>query len=130
MAALIWPLAGSVIAWLLYYPTHGLSVLVDFCQLPGNSVAVGTICLQLLAIYGLISLASTLVAAALVVSGFIAVALVLIPIWQTQATLFRATVLRQQQNQFVQDQGRYYWLIVELPIPPVLQFYLFCSSRV
>jgi len=30
MAALIWPLAGSVITWLLYYPTHGLIVLVEF----------------------------------------------------------------------------------------------------
>jgi len=54
MAALIWPLAGSAIAWVLYYPSHS-EIVKFFCHLPGNSVAVGTISvLQLLVIYGLI----------------------------------------------------------------------------
>jgi len=86
-------------------------------------------CLQLLAIYGLISLA-TLVAAALVVSGFIAVALVLIPIWQTKATLFRATVLDTAEPVLViQDQGKVL-LVNSGTATARFAVYLFCSSRV
>lgn len=59
IAALIWPLAGSAVAWLLYYPTHLLIAVVQFfCQLPGNSFSVTTISvLQLSILYGLICLA-------------------------------------------------------------------------
>ncbi len=56
-AALIWPLTGSALAWLLYYPTHILIMLVHFfCQLPANSITVSTSVLQLSALYGLMGL--------------------------------------------------------------------------
>lgn len=111
LAALIWPLAGSALAWLLYYPTVGLIELVKFfSQLPGNSVALGTVSgLQLLALYSLIGLvwfhswwqqrwwmAST-----------IAISLVLVPVWQ-QSTVFQATVLATGTEPIlvIQDQGK------------------------
>ncbi|MBV8884829.1 MAG: ComEC/Rec2 family competence protein [Chroococcidiopsidaceae cyanobacterium CP_BM_RX_35] len=62
VAAVIWPLAGSALAWSLYYPTHILILLVQFfCQLPGNSVTISTISvLELIALYGLICSVSAL----------------------------------------------------------------------
>lgn len=61
VAAVFLPLAGSALAWLLYYPTHILILVVQFfSQLPGNSITVNTISvLQLIACYGLICLLST-----------------------------------------------------------------------
>ena len=56
--ALLCPLAGSALAWLLYYPTYILIAIVHFfCQLPGNSVTVSTVSvLQLSTLYGLMGL--------------------------------------------------------------------------
>jgi len=84
MAALIWPLAGSVIAWLLYYPTHGLIVLVEFFCYQEFYCRWHNFCF---------AVAGDLWADYLAwlqhwwqrrwwLAGFIAVALVLIPIWQ------------------------------------------------
>lgn len=112
MAALIWPVAGSALAWLLYYPTHWLIGLVQFfSQLPGNSVAVGTISvLQLLAIYGLISLAwlQPWWQRRWWLAGVIAVGLVLIPVWLPQTTVFRVTVLAAEAQPVlvIQDHGK------------------------
>lgn len=112
MVALIWPLGGSALAWLLYYPSHLLIGLVQFFyQLPGNSVAVGTISvLQLLAIYGLITLVwlQPWWQRRWWVAGVMAVALVFIPVWQIQATLFRVTVLAATAEPIlvIQDQGK------------------------
>jgi len=60
IAALIYPVLGSALAWLLYYPTHVLIGLVDFfAKLPGATTAVGTITsLQLVVIYALYTLTS------------------------------------------------------------------------
>jgi len=112
IASIIYPLAGSALAWLLYYPTHFLIGLIGFfAQLPGNSIAVGRISvLQLLMVYGLIILAwlqpwwqkrSWLV-------GIIAMGIILIPIWHSQATVFRATVLATASEPVlvIQDQGK------------------------
>ena len=112
MVALIWPLAGSALALLLYYPSEWLIQIVQFfSQLPGNSVAVGTISvLQLLALYGLISLAwlQRWWQRRWWLAGVIAIALVLIPVWQTQATVFRVTVLATTEEPVlvIQDQGK------------------------
>lgn len=112
MAALVWPVAGSALAWLLYYPTHLLIGLVQFfLQLPGNSVAVGTISLlQLLALYGLISLAwlQPWWQRRWWIAGVMAVGLVLIPVWQTQTTVLRATVLAAAAEPIlvIQDHGK------------------------
>jgi competence protein ComEC len=111
LASLIWPLAGSALAWLLYYPSQGLILLVEFfSQLPGNSVAVGTISiLQMLALYGLIALASLSKwwRRRWWFAGLIAASLVVVPVWQTKATLFRVTVLSTPGEPVlvIQDKG-------------------------
>ncbi len=112
LAGLIWPLAGSAIAWPLYYPAHWLIKLAEFCgQLPGNSVAVGAIALwQLIALYGLI---------AIVwlwhwwqrrwwLAGLIAISLVVFPVWYSKTTLFQVTVLATPGEPvlIIQDQGK------------------------
>nr|WP_104548359.1 ComEC/Rec2 family competence protein [Chroococcidiopsis sp. TS-821] len=111
IASLIYPLAGSALAWLLYYPTHFLIKLVEFfTQLPGNSIAVGKISvLQLLIVYSLIVLAwlqpwwqkrSWLV-------GIMAIGIVLIPMWHAKYTVFRVTVLATSEPVLVlQDRGQ------------------------
>ncbi|OKH24547.1 competence protein [Hydrococcus rivularis NIES-593] len=57
-AAVIYPLAGSAIAGVLYYPTYFLIQIVQFfTTLPGSSLAVGQLSLSLmLLIYGLMVL--------------------------------------------------------------------------
>jgi competence protein ComEC len=112
IAALIWPLAGSTLAWLLYYPTHWLIAGVQFFNsLPGNSVALGSISLvQLLALYGLIGLVwfSQWWHRRWWLAILLAVALVALPIWQTRMNLFRVTVLATGEEQVlvIQDQGQ------------------------
>jgi competence protein ComEC len=112
IAALIFPLAGSALALLLYYPTHWLVGLVEFFgQLPGNSVAVGTLSIwQLLALYGLIGMVLLLkwwqqrwwLAIA------IAASLVVLPVWYAKTTLVRVTVLATEQEPvlIIQDRGK------------------------
>lgn len=97
IAALIWTPAGSTLAAILHYPTNWLIKLVEFfSQLPGNSVAVGSISTwQLLAIYALIILVW------LVgwwqrrwwFASLIAFGLVIVPAWHSVNTLLRITVL-------------------------------------
>jgi competence protein ComEC len=97
IGALVWQEGGSVLAGVLYYPTHWLINLVQFfSNLPGNSVAVGTISTwQLLGIYAL------LISVWLVgwwqkrwwFAGLLAISLVVIPFWHYTNTLFRITVL-------------------------------------
>ncbi|RCJ23869.1 competence protein [Nostoc sp. ATCC 43529] len=111
LAALIWTEAGSFSAGLLHYPTDWLIKLVDFfSNLPGNSVAVGSISTwQLLAIYGLIILVW------LVrwwqqrwwFASVIAIGLVIVPLWHSANTLFRITILESGTEPIivVQDKG-------------------------
>lgn len=88
---------GSTIAGFLHYPTDWLIKLVEFVsQLPGNSIALGTIAVwQLLIIYGIILLVW-------LVSwwqrrwwfaGLIAVILIFIPAWHTSSKLLQVTVM-------------------------------------
>ncbi|HEY9730084.1 MAG TPA: ComEC/Rec2 family competence protein [Chroococcales cyanobacterium] len=112
LAALVSPVVGSFLAWLLYYPTQMLMALVTvFNQLPGSSVAVGTISLvQVFLLYGLVAISSIkprwqrrwwLV-------GLVAVALVALPVWQTKTAQLQATVLATAQEQIlvIQDRGQ------------------------
>ncbi len=111
LGALIYPLAGSAIAWLLYYPTHLLLKIVEFCTAgPGSLLAVGTISpKQMLVIYALFCLIWWgkwwqrrwwLVA-------LFAISIVVIPLWHKQSTLFQVTVLAAKQSTVavIQDQG-------------------------
>ena len=121
LVAVISTSAGSALAWLLYYPTHALIEMVGFfSQLPGNSVAIGTISVfQTSALYGLIGIVWLLgdrqketdnqkkKQLVLPVSVAVAIALIVIPVWQTQATLFRVTVLATSRKPVlvIQDRG-------------------------
>ncbi|WP_250121450.1 ComEC/Rec2 family competence protein [Chroococcidiopsis sp. CCMEE 29] len=111
IAAVISPTVGSALAWLLYYPTHTLIAVVEFFgQLPGATVAVGTISApQLIALYGLLGLVCLLDSwqRRWWVASLMALGLVLIPVWQTQATVFRVTALAGSEPILViQDHGK------------------------
>lgn len=112
LAAIVSPLAGSALAWLLYYPTHLLINLVQFFQdLPGSSVAVGKISVaQLLLLYGLIGITciNKRWQSRWWLPGLLAASLVVLPAWQTKISLFQATVLATDQEQVlvIQDQGK------------------------
>lgn len=103
LAALVSPVAGSAIAWLLYYPTQFLIGLVEsFSELPGSSIAVGTISLtQLLLLYGLIGIISLSKSwqRRWWLASFVALTIVVLPLWQTKAGQFQATVLATAQEQ-------------------------------
>jgi competence protein ComEC len=112
LVALISPVAGSALAWLLYYPTHFLIGLVEFFNaLPGSSVAVGKISwVQLLILYGLIGFSSISKKwqGRWWLAGLVAVMLVALPVWQTKISQFQVTVLATNQDQVlvIQDQGQ------------------------
>jgi competence protein ComEC len=109
LAALVWPLLGSMVAWLLTYPLLLLLGLVSwFSQLPGSSVAVGAISWgQMLLLYGLLVLLWR--SAASQTSGLppwtrqwqkqwplfacLGLLVVLLPFWQSQTSNQRVTVL-------------------------------------
>jgi competence protein ComEC len=102
LAALLWPLLGSGLAWFLFWPTQLLIFIVQgVSQLPGNALALGKISfMQLLALYGCI------VAVWLVpqcqkqwrLFTAIGLLLIVIPIWQTQTQRFVVTVFDQTRT--------------------------------
>ena len=117
------PSVGSALASTLYYPTHWLIQIAEyFSQLPGNYVAVGAISeVQLVTLYSLIFLvcvlswwqakqkeksrfqkgkkkkqhkkSSTFFNYVLSLSFVVAVAVVVVPAWQTKISVSRVTVL-------------------------------------
>jgi competence protein ComEC len=112
LLALVSPIAGTVSAWLLHYPTHWLLAIVDFfCQLPGNAIAVGTIStVSLVILYGFISLPwlRPQLQKQVWMIGLAAIALVFVPPSYARATLFQATVLATAQDPIlvIQDRGK------------------------
>lgn len=112
IAGLMFPEIGSTLASLLHYPTLGLINLVEFfSELPGNSLAVGSISVwQLLTIY-IVILLVWLVRwwrqrwwfASLITFG-----LVVFPAWHSASTLMRITVLEAKNEPVlvIQDQGK------------------------
>lgn len=112
LAAVVSPLAGSTLAWLLYYPTQLLIGLVQFFnELPGSSVAVGKITLvQLLLLYGLLGTLSMYpkLRRWWWLFGVVAVALVILPVWQTKISQFQATILATDREQIlvIEERGQ------------------------
>jgi competence protein ComEC len=111
LVGLIWEQAGSFLAGFLHYPSDWLINLVQFfSKLPGNSLAVGSISpWQMLALY-------TLILLVLLMrwwrqrwwfASFIALGLVLIPVWHSATTMFRITVLAAGAEPVIviQDRG-------------------------
>ena len=111
LAALLWSPAGSALAWLLKYPAQALMLVVDRCsQLPGNAYAVGTIpVLIAIALYGLLVLTwlQPWWRKRWWLALLLAIGLVVIPVWQASASMFRVTLLAAAQPILVvQDAGR------------------------
>jgi competence protein ComEC len=130
MGAMIAPLLGSAIAWLLAYPLQILIGIVNyFAYLPGNSFAVGAISLwQLIGLYGLILLTwwqtskmpvkqqkkysspkflrSIFTIPTLALLG--AIAITIVPVWYHQISLFQTTVLATAEEPvlLIQDEGK------------------------
>jgi competence protein ComEC len=111
IAALIIPIVGSAIAWLLLSPTWLLNKITElFTNLPGSSLAVGRISLGLLiAIYGLICLIwlSRWWQSRWWVAFSLAIALIVVPISYSHLNLIQVTVLATQPKQIIviQDKG-------------------------
>ncbi len=112
LLALVSPELGSLSAWLLYYPTHGLIVIVNFfCGLPGNSLAVGTIPAGVtILLYGLICVPWLFAhwQKRWWLIGLAAISLVMIPAWQAQMGLLQITALATPREPVlvIQDRGR------------------------
>jgi competence protein ComEC len=109
---LIFPLAGSAIAWLLYYPTNFLiAIATFFTHLPGSSYAVGSLPIGLMwLIYGLfiaVWLSSWLQNHWRLVS-LIVILLVVVPVIATRLRLVQVTVLAadSQPVMIIQNQGK------------------------
>jgi competence protein ComEC len=112
LAALMYPPAGSALAWLLHYPTQGLMQIAAWGnQLPGSTIAVGAITpVQVVLLYSLFGLIWWQPrwwrywwwAAALGLS------LVAVPVWYTHAHQFRVTVLAASGDAalVIQDKGK------------------------
>jgi competence protein ComEC len=102
VAASVYPPAGSGLAWLLYYPTTGLIKMAEFgSELPGNSLAVGTITVvQVLIIYGLFGLIwwQSWWHRRWWLAGILGISLVAVPVWYSSAHLFQVTVLDTSNN--------------------------------
>ncbi|MCP2730162.1 ComEC/Rec2 family competence protein [Symplocastrum sp. BBK-W-15] len=112
IAALIYPIAGSAVAWLLYYPIQLLLGLVQvFGLLPGNQIALGTITIwQLLLLYSFICLSCVIprVRQRWWLAGLLTITVVLLPFWQNKIEQFQVTVLATDEEQIlvIQDQGK------------------------
>lgn len=115
IVALISPYIGSLIAGILYFPVRVLIEVVNFFSvLPGNQVAVGAISIyQLVVLYGLICgiwLWRNRPPEALQRkkkkfnpklwqwSVFLAIAIIIIPLWYTRASVFQATILNSSEE--------------------------------
>ncbi|MDJ1179550.1 ComEC/Rec2 family competence protein [Roseofilum sp. BLCC_M91] len=129
--AVIWPLLGSWVSSVLYYPTVAFLAIIDgFTELPGNSVAVGKIsALQLLVLYGVILLfwvkgRVPIKSKILLGMGIgLAIAVVVIPLWYTQAYRSQVTVFATRTPAIaIQDRGKV--VLVNTPDFGVAQYTL------
>lgn len=94
--AVVWPWAGSLLAWLLAIPAQGLVWLVtQISQLPGASLTLGTISIwQLVLLYGLLVSAWLLPIwkQRLSVLMTLALGIIILPIWHHQIHRFQITI--------------------------------------
>lgn len=112
IAASIVPVAGSAIAWLLFYPTLLLIKIIEFfTSLPGSSWAIGKISLTTLLIiyslFGLVWLSKWWQNRWWLVVLFV-ITLVVVPIVYNRLNLVQVTVLAAKQEQviIIQDRGK------------------------
>ncbi|WP_262562482.1 ComEC/Rec2 family competence protein [Acaryochloris sp. CCMEE 5410] len=96
IVAVVWPLAGGLLAWLLAIPTQGLIWLVtQISQLPGASLTLGMISIgQLVVLYGLLVSAWLLPIwqQRLPLLITLALGIIILPIWHHQVHRFQITI--------------------------------------
>lgn len=110
----VWPLAGSAIAWLLYYPVGLLILIVRFfSRLPGSLISTGTLSLvQMLILYGLTIFLWSVPwwhkGRRWVWAFLFAIALIIVPVWHRQTTVLQVTALQTngQPVLVIQDRGK------------------------
>lgn len=110
----VWPLAGSAIAWLLYYPVELLILIVQFfSRLPCSLISTGTLSLvQMLILYGLMIFLWLVPwwhkGRRWVWAFLFALALLVVPVWHRQTTVFQVTALQTngQPVMVIQDRGQ------------------------
>ena len=91
--ALVWPFLGSVLAWLLFWPTQLLIAIVSgVSQLPSHALALGSISLiQLMLLYGCIGIAWRWQAQWKLIAT-VGLLVLVVPMWQVQSQRFLVTV--------------------------------------
>jgi len=110
--ALVLPVAGSALAWLLNYPTRLLLWLAQITnELPGSTLALGRLALwQLLVAYALLAGAWLwpVLRRRWLWVGLVAIAAIVLPLAYRQQTLVQMTVFgnSQQPIAIVQERGR------------------------
>lgn len=111
VVALLHPGGGSLLAWLLYVPTHLLIKIAEVgSQLPGNTFAVGTInAVQVWLIYGLIVLVWQWQRLHRYwwLAGLLSLGLVMVPVGYAAANRAQVTVLATSEKPVlvVQNKG-------------------------
>jgi competence protein ComEC len=117
LAATVFPMAGSAVAWLLFYPTKLLLAIVElFASLPGSSIAVGSIRLwQLLFLYAAIFLVWQLPwwqkRWPLVVA--ISLLLIAIPLAVVKGQEFKITALAAREERILVIQKNYQTALID-----------------
>lgn len=139
IAALIYPIAGSGLAWLLKYPTQGLIAIVQFCsQLPGNNFAVGRITVwQLWILYGLMGAVWLYFSwnsgerqrKKFPILGFIlplaiALAVIIVPAWQVRQNTQQVTVFDARSTSLLVFRDRARVFLVNSGDEDTIQFNL------
>jgi competence protein ComEC len=106
--ALLWPLLGSGLAWLLFWPIQLLIAIVSgIGQLPGHSLSLGSISLwQLLALYGCIAAIWLWGKAQWKLMAAVGLLILVVPLWQVQSQRFSITVF---------DKTRMPMMVIEHP---------------
>ncbi len=92
--ALLWPLLGSGLAWMLFWPIQLLIAIVSgIGHLPGHSLALGSISLwQLLALYGCMGAVWLWGKAQWKLMAAVGLLILVVPMWQVQSQRFLVTV--------------------------------------
>ncbi len=112
LAAVVYPLAGSALAYPLLWPTWGLIKITEwFSYLPGNAIALGKISLaQMISSYVILLMVWLWPKARpqWTYAGLATLVILLVPNLYYQANLTQATILASQREQVmvIQNQGR------------------------
>jgi competence protein ComEC len=111
--ALLWPLLGSGLAWVLFWPIQLLIAIVSgISHLPGHALALGSISLwQLLALYGCMGAVWIWGKAQWKLIAAVGLLILVVPLWQIQNQRFLITVF---------DKTRTPMMVIEHPRSTVL----------